>query len=99
MVTPDSADVVVAKSLLDHAKRDGFAFQRAAPAEDSPLVGYRLGDGWVDLIHIEGFSRDCFAWRKRASSLILSEDAFVQRQVAGSALDVLGAVLSWEPGP
>lgn len=99
MNTTDSPDVVIAKRLLDYAKQDGFTFQRAAPGEDGPLVGYRVSDSWVDLIHIEGFSRDCFAWRKRTSSLIVSQDALVQRRVEGSALDVLNQVLSWEPGP
>jgi hypothetical protein len=99
METPDSPEVMTAKRLLDHAKRGGFTFQRAAPGADGPLVGHRAGDNWVDLIHIEGFSRDCFAWRKRTSSLIVSEDALVQRRVDGSALDVLHEVLTWESGP
>lgn len=98
METMDGPDVVIAKRLLDHAKRDGFTFQRAAPGADGPLVGYRLSDGWLDLIHIEGFSRNCFAWRQRATSLIVSQNALVQRQAEGSALDVLTEVLSWEPG-
>ena len=97
--TADSAEVVIAKRLLDHAKRGGFTFQRAAPGVDGPLVGHRVGDGWVDLIHIEGFSHDCFAWRKRTSPLIVTADALVQRRVQGSALDVLHEVLAWEPQP
>ncbi|MGH3966264.1 MAG: hypothetical protein ACRDRY_23960 [Pseudonocardiaceae bacterium] len=95
----DSPDVVIAKWLLDYAKQGGFTFQRAAPGEDAPLVGYRIGAGWADLIHIEGFSRDCFAWRRRTSSLIVSEDALVQRQMEGSALDVLNEVLTWDSRP
>lgn len=97
MKVTDSPDVTIAKRLLDDAKRGGFIFQRAAPGEDAPLVGYRLSDRWVDLIHIEGFSRDCFAWRKQMSSLIVSEDALVQCQVEGSAIDVLTQVLTWDP--
>lgn len=97
METADSPDLVIAKRLLDYAKQGGFTFQRAAPGEDGPLVGYRLGDRWVDLIHIEGFCDNCFAWRKRTSSLIVSDDALVQRQVEGSALDVLNEVLVWDP--
>jgi hypothetical protein len=50
------------------------------------------------MIHIEGFSHGCFAWRMRTSSLIVSQDALVQRTVEGSALDVLNDVLTWE-GP
>ena len=99
METTDSPDVVIAKQLLDHAKRGGFTFQRVAPGVDAPLVGYRLRDNWVDLIHIEGFSRDCFAWRKRTSSLIVSEDALMHCRVEGSALDVLNEVLTWEQRP
>jgi hypothetical protein len=96
MEVTDSPDVTIAKHLLDDAKRDGFIFQRTAPGVDAPLVGYRLSDGWIDLIHLEGFSRDCFAWRKRTSSLIVSEGALVQHQVKGGALEVLTEVLSWE---
>ncbi len=97
METVDSPDVVIAKRLLDYAKQGGFVFQRTASDEDAPLVGYRVSDGCVDLIHIEGFSRDCFAWRKRMSSLIVSEDALMHCRVEGSALDVLNEVLTWEP--
>lgn len=99
MKTTDGPDVVIAKRLLDYAKQGGFTFQRAAPGEDGPLVGYRVSDSWVDLIHIEGFNRDCFAWRKRTSSLITSQDALVQRQVEGSVLEVLNEMLTWESGP
>lgn len=69
----DSPGVVIAKRLLDHAKQRGFEFRRIAPGEDGPMVGYRVSGGWIDLIHIAGFSRDCFAWRQRTSSLILPE--------------------------
>lgn len=96
METPDSPDLMTAKRLLDRAKQDGFTFQRTAPGEDGPLVGHRVGDDWLDLIHIDGFSRDCFAWRKRSSSLIVSKDALVQRKVEGSALEVLHEVLTWQ---
>ncbi|MGH3548821.1 MAG: hypothetical protein ACRDQU_12070 [Pseudonocardiaceae bacterium] len=99
METADSPEVVIAKRLLDSATRRGFTFQRAAPGADGPLVGHRVGDDWVDLIHIEGFSRDCFAWRKRTSSLIVSPGTLVQSRVHGSACHVLTEVLSWEPGP
>ncbi|MGH3765297.1 MAG: hypothetical protein ACRDTX_09130 [Pseudonocardiaceae bacterium] len=98
METVDSADVAIAKRLLDYAKQEGFFFQRTAPGPDAPLVAYRVSDGWLDLIHIEGFGRDCFAWRKRMSSLIVPDDALVLHQVEGSALEVLNDVLTWEPG-
>jgi hypothetical protein len=65
----DSPDLVIAKLLLDQLTLRGFQFQRGAPGVDGPLVGNRVTRGWVDAIHIEGFSRDCFAWRKRTSSL------------------------------
>ena len=95
----DSPDVVIAKRLLDHAKLRGFAFWRAAPGEDGPLVGHRVGDDRLDIIHIAGFSGDCLAVRQRTSSLILPGGALVERRVEGSALDVLNEVLTWEPPP
>jgi hypothetical protein len=96
MTATDGPDVVIAKRLLDHAKRGGFTFLRVAPGVDGPLVGCRVSGDCVDMIHIEGFSRDCFAWRTRTSSLIVSQDALVQRTAEGSALEVLNDVLSWE---
>ncbi len=95
----DSPDVVIAKRLLDQAKLRGFAFRRTAPGEDGPLEGHRVSGGWVDIIHIAGFSRDCSALRQRTSSLILPRGALVERRVEGSALDVLNEVLTWEPPP
>jgi len=97
-MTTDSPDLVIAKRLLDHAKLRGFEFRRGAPGADGPLVGYRMSDGWMDTIYIEGFSRDCFAWRKRRSPLIISGDRLIERRVDGSALNVLDEVLTWEPG-
>ncbi|HEX6401868.1 MAG TPA: hypothetical protein VF003_01670 [Pseudonocardiaceae bacterium] len=96
---PDSPDVLIAKQLLDQLKSVGFQFRRVAPGEDGPLVGHRINGECVDLVHLEGFSRDCFAWRQRASSLIVSGTALVQRQVDGGALTVLNEVLSWQTAP
>jgi hypothetical protein len=93
----DSPDVVIATRLLDHAKQCGFAFRRAALGEDGPLVGQRVSGSWVDVIHIAGFSRDCLAVRQRTSSLILPGGGLVERQVEGSALEVLNEVLTWQP--
>jgi hypothetical protein len=97
----DSPDVVIAKELLDHAKSRGFAFWRVAQGEDAPLVGERVGDDWIDIVHIAGFSRDCLAVRQRISSPIPGDggDGVVERRVEGSALDVLNEVLTWEPPP
>jgi hypothetical protein len=95
----DSADLLMAKQLLDHLKQCGFQFQRAAPGEDGPLVGSRVIGDWVDLIHIEGFSRDCFAWRNRTSSLIVPGEGLVERRVQGHALAVLNDVLTWKTAP
>lgn len=91
----ESADLVLAKRLLDHAKLSGFEFERVAPGEDGPLVGHRVSNDWVDLIHIEGFSCDCFAWRKRRSALIVRGGGLMEQQVNGSAVHVLNEVLSW----
>ena len=95
-MTTDSPDVVIAKRLLDQAKLGGFTFLRAAPGVDGPLVGYRISGTCVDMIQIEGFSCDCFAWRTRTSPLMVSQEALVQRTIDGSALDVLNDVLNWE---
>ncbi|MGQ0777697.1 MAG: hypothetical protein ACT4NY_25360 [Pseudonocardiales bacterium] len=95
----DSLDLVIAKRLLDHAKLRGYEFRRTAPGADGPLVGKRIRGGWVDIIYIAGFSRDCMAVRQRTSSLIVPENVLVERQVEGSALDVLNEVLTWEPLP
>lgn len=56
-----SPDLVVGMRLLDHLKLRGFQFQRTARGEDGPLVGSRVTGDWVDAVHVEGFSRDCFA--------------------------------------
>jgi hypothetical protein len=96
----DSADLVLAKRLLDHLKLLGFQFHRAAPGADGPLVGKRVSDEWIDLVHIEGFSEDCFAWRKRTSSLIVPGDGLVECRARGSAIAVLNDVLTWDsPSP
>ena len=91
----DSPDVATAKRLLDQAKLRGFTFQRISAGEDGPLVGHRVSESWIDLIHLEGFSHDCFAWRKRKSLLILPGNSPIERQVNGHAIDVLNEVLTW----
>src|SRR3954471_20939161 len=96
---PDSPDVVIAKQLLDQLKSVGFQFRRIAPGQDGPLVGNRIIGQCVDLVHLESLSQDCVAWRQRASSLIVSGAALVQRQVDGGALTVLHEVLSWQTPP
>ncbi len=95
----DGRDLVIAKLLIDHLKLGGFQFRRLAPGEDGPLVGHRVTDEWVDFIHIEGFSRDCFAWRERTSSLIVPGDRLVEHRVYGHALTVLNEVLTWPAEP
>jgi hypothetical protein len=92
----DSPDVVIAKRLLDHLKRRGFQFRRTGPGVDGPLVGYRVTGQWADTIHIQGFSRDCAAWRTRNTSLIVPGDGLVERRAEGTALTVLNEVLTWE---
>lgn len=91
----DSADVVIAKRLLDHLKFHGFQFQRIAPGADGPLIGQRESENFLDLIHIEGFSADCFAWRTRMSSLIIPGEGLVERRTQGHVLTVLNDVLTW----
>ena len=92
----DSPDVVIAKRLLDHLKLQGFEFHRVASGVDGPLVGHRVSEDWSDLIHLEGFSRNCFALRKRTSSLIVPGDGLIEHRVHGHAITVLNEVLTWE---
>lgn len=87
---------MTAKRLLDVLKLRGFAFRRTGPGEDAPLVGNRASGHWIDIIHLDGFSRDCFAWRTRTSSLIVPGSGLVDRRVEGGALAVLTQVLTWE---
>ncbi|MGH3785199.1 MAG: hypothetical protein ACRDRG_01305 [Pseudonocardiaceae bacterium] len=93
----DSPDVVIAKRLLDQLKLAGFQFHRTEPGEDGPLVGKRVTGNCVDIVHIEGFSRDCCAWRQQNSSLIVPGGGLVEHRTDGSALDVLTEVLTWQP--
>jgi hypothetical protein len=97
-VRTDSPDLVLAMRLLDQLKLGGFQFWRTAPGEDGPLVGNRVTGDWADTVHIEGFSGDCFAWRKRISSLIVPGEGQVEHRVHGSALTVLNEVLTWQRG-
>jgi hypothetical protein len=98
-VETDSPDLMIAKRLLDHAKLCGFEFRRVTPGEDGPLVGHRVTSHWADEIRLDGFSRDCSAQRKRRSTLIVHDEVLRERRVDGSALDVLGEALTWEPEP
>jgi hypothetical protein len=95
-MTTDDPDLVIAMRLLDHAKLRGFEFRRAAPGEDGPLVGSRVTGDWVDVVHIEGFSQDCFAWRKRTCSLIVPGGGLVEHRAHGSVLTVPDEVLTGE---
>jgi hypothetical protein len=67
------------------------------PRARTGRLGQRVRGSWVDVIHIAGFSRDCLAVRQRTSSLILPGGGLVERQVEGSALEVLNEVLTWQP--
>jgi hypothetical protein len=82
--------VVIARQLLDHVRLGSLTIPRAAPGADAPLVGHRASDDWGDLIHIEGFSRDCSAWRERASSLSVSTARLLRwaRRVTSGAHNV-----------
>lgn len=95
----NSPDLVIAMRLLDSLKLCGFEFRRGASGADGPLVGHRISGDRVDLVLIEGFSRDCFAWRQRASPLIIPGSGRVERQVDGRAIDVLNEVLTWDCEP
>jgi hypothetical protein len=87
------------KRLLDAAKEHGFVFRRIAPGPDGPLEGVREVDGWRDVLHLGGFTSDCYAWRERRSSLVLPSSVRAQIRTQGSALDVLTEVLGWPELP
>lgn len=91
----DSAEVVVAKRLLDHVKARGFQFQRVAEGPDGALLGIRRVDEWTDTVYLDGFSRDCYAMRERTTSLVVPGGALVERRATGDALNVLNYVLAW----
>ena len=98
----ESADIVIAKRLLDQAKLQGFQFQRVAEGPDGPLLGIRHTGDCTDTLYLGGFSRDCHALRERTTSLRVPDGALVERRVTGDALHVLNAVLIWgryEPPP
>ncbi|MGH8918325.1 MAG: hypothetical protein ACRD0H_08320 [Actinomycetes bacterium] len=97
-MTADSPDLVIALRLLDHAKLHGFEFQRIALGPDGALLGTRRTDEWTDIVHLNGFSRDCYALRKRNSALVIPGNALVERRATGDALNVLNAVLTWDTG-
>ena len=92
----DSSDLVIAKRLLDHAKLRGSRFQRTAPGPDGPLLGTRHTGDWEDTLYLAGFSRDCYALRKRTTPLVAPASALVERRATGDALTVLNAALTRE---
>lgn len=79
--------------LLHHVELRGFTFHSDATDAGGPLVGTRISDDWADTIHLEGFIRDCVAWRHRADGT----GPALQR-VEGSALTVLTEALTWDMG-
>jgi hypothetical protein len=100
VTSTDSPDVVAAKRLLDLAKSHGFTFQRIAPGEDGPLVGWRDTLEHRDEMYLGGFGDSCHATRARKSSLVVPNGLPVTARVAGDALTVLHTVVSdWATTP
>ena len=91
----DSADVVVAKRLVDEARDRGFAFERIAVGPDAPLRGVRDTLEYRDEIYLGGFweADSCTATRRRRSSLVVPGGLPVTQRVSGDALSVLHTVL------
>lgn len=97
-MTAESPDLVVAKRLLDAAKRGGFRFQRVAPGLDGPLWGVRETLEWRDTIYLAGFGQACTATRARKSSLVIPGGPLVTEQIGGDAISVLHTVVcDWNP--
>lgn len=92
----DGRDVVIAKRLLDDAKRHGFRFRRIAPGPDGPLWGERDSEWWQDTVYISGFWEPgcCNAVRRRKSSLVVPGELLVADRVSGDALNVLNVVIT-----
>lgn len=86
-------DLVRAVRLLDYVKLRGFTFHSDPTGAGGPLVGTRVSEEWVDTIHLEGFTRDCVAWRQRVDG-----DGLTEHRVEGSALTVLTEALTWDMG-
>lgn len=94
-MTTDSPDLVIAKQLLDHAKAQGFQFQRIAGDLDGALLGTRHTDEWTDTVYLDGFSRGCYALRERKTLLVVPDSALVECRATGDALNVLNTLLTW----
>ncbi len=88
-----NADLTRAARLLDHVKLRGFTFHSDATDAGGPLIGHRVSEEWEDTIHMEGFTRDCVAWRHR-----VDDDGPAEQRVEGSALTVLTEALTWDMG-
>jgi hypothetical protein len=82
MTAQDSPDLVIAKRLLDHATRCGFQFQPIQGGPDGALLGTRDRAEFVDIVFIAGFSRDCYALRRRVTSLLVPGGGVVIATVA-----------------
>lgn len=95
MSAPESADLVVAKRLLDHARRRGFQFRPVEGGPDGALLGTRDREDFTDIVFIAGFSRDCYAVRQRTSSLLVPGGGALELRVTGDVLNTLNSVLTW----
>ncbi|MGH4016143.1 MAG: hypothetical protein ACRDSL_19910 [Pseudonocardiaceae bacterium] len=87
----DDPDVAKAVRLLHHIRLRGFVFDFDSTEAGGPLVGTRISEEWIDTIHIEGFTRDCVAWRHRRGG-----GGQVEHRVEGDACAVLTEALTWE---
>jgi hypothetical protein len=67
-------------------------FQRIAPGEDGPLVGFRETLHYRDELYLGGFGDSCYATRARKSSLVVPGGLPVTARVTGDALTVLHIV-------
>lgn len=85
----------ISMRLLDHAKVRGFYFRRARPLADAPLVGTRYRNGKTEVVRIDGWRRNCQAWRQPNMLVLARPPENAEEYVSGSALNVLNRVACW----
>jgi hypothetical protein len=85
----------ISLSLLDHAKAHGFYFRRVSPLVDAPIVGIRYRYSWTEVVRIDGWRKNCQAWKQPNKLVLAAPPVDAYDYVSGSALNVLNKVVCW----